>query len=86
MKELIIYRIKISPTFSEHRESRGILQKKLFSINSCRDEIFKLPQQWLKFGERYKQVYQRSHSVTSIFRRISLKVQNSDIEKCIEDG
>ena len=29
------------------------------------------------------QVYQKSHSVTVIFQRISLQVQNSDIEKCI---
>ena len=30
------------------------------------------------------QVYQRSHSVTGIFRKISQKMQNSDIEKRIK--
>ena len=29
------------------------------------------------------QIYSVLHSITSIFQRISLQVQNSDIEKCI---
>ena len=29
------------------------------------------------------QIYQKSHSITGIFQRISPQVQNSDIEKCI---
>ena len=33
--------------------------------------------------ESYMQVYKKSHSVTVIFQRISLKVANSDIEKYI---
>ena len=36
-----------------------------------------------KVGERYMQVYKKSHFITSIFQRISPQLQNSDIEKCI---
>ena len=41
------------------------------------------PQQWFKVGERYMQIYEKSHSITGIVQRISPQVQNSDIEKCI---
>ena len=36
-----------------------------------------------KVGERYMEIYKKSHFIKGIFQRISLQVQNSDIEKGI---
>ena len=74
--------LKIFLSFSEQRSNfREVFPKTSYFKKTWWNVV--LLYQWSKVGKRYMQIYWKLHSLTGIFQRIWLQIQNSDIEKCI---